>query len=293
MKKSLLLAAALMAGCMGASAEVASTLYLIGEPAGGWDTSKGIEMTKTADGVFEIDVDLAGTNSFGFVKALGGDWTAFNSCRYTPAERGQVPVIGDNEMLYTGDDSNDYSWDLGAGSYHFTVDTNTMKFILSEGTGGGDTPTPPTPSANDLYFTGEVNNWGFLDDYKLTYDGNLYYYRAGVIRGGLTFKIADRSWNPAYTSQNEQMVIGETYSITFGDGLPNMALAEDIEDAVLILNPEALTLTVTNESAISDVEADTDAPAEYYTLQGVRVDNPAAGFYIVRRGAEVSKVYIR
>ena len=58
-------------------AEVAQTLYLIGEPAGGWDTSKGLEMTKTAEGVFEIDAELSGTSSFGFVKTLGGDWTAF------------------------------------------------------------------------------------------------------------------------------------------------------------------------------------------------------------------------
>ncbi len=280
----------MLAGSLCAGAEVASTLYLIGEPAGGWDTSKGIEMTKTSDGVFEIDVELQGTNSFGFVKTLGGDWTAFNSCRYTPAERGQVPVIGENEMLYTGDDSNDYSWDLGAGSYHFTVDTNTMKFILAESSGGGDTPVPP--AVTDLFFTGEVNSWSFLDDYKLENDGKLYYYRAGVIRGGLPFKISANNWNPAYTSQNENMVKGQNYSLTFGDGLTNMALAEDIEDAVLIVNTESLTLTVTDAAAIGAIEADSDHPAEYYTLQGVRVANPTEGFYIVRRGAEVSKTYI-
>lgn len=32
---------------------------------------------------------------------------------------------------------------------------------------------------------------------------------------------------------------------------------------------------------------------EYYTLQGVRVEQPAAGFYIVRRGNKVSKEFIR
>lgn len=289
MKKVLLLAAAALVGSFCMTAEVASTLYLIGEPAGGWDTSKGIEMTKTADGVFEIDVDFKGTNSFGFVKTLGGDWTAFNSCRYTPAERGQVPVIGDNEMLYTGDDSNDYSWDLGAGKYHFTVNTNTMKFILSEGE-GGDIPGPPV--AGDLYFTGDVNNWSFLDDYKLENDGKLYYYRAAVIRGGIPFKISDRSWNPAYTTENENMVMGQSYSVTFGDGLPNMAFAEDVEDAVLVLNTETLTLTVSDAASIDAVEADKNLSAEYFTLQGLRVASPSGGIYIVRRGSEVSKIYI-
>ena len=197
-------------------------------------------MTKTSEGVFEIDVEFKGTNSFGFVKTLGGDWTAFSSCRYTPAERGTVPVVSDNDMLSTGDDSNDYSWDLGAGKYHFNVNTNTMKFILSSQ--GVVPPTPPT--AGDLYFTGEVNDWSFLDDYLLTADGKVYTYITGMIRGGLSFKIANRSWNPAYTIKNEAMVPGNVYEVFTGDDLPDMALAEDFEDAILTLDTEAMTLTV-------------------------------------------------
>lgn len=290
MKKLLVLAAAAIAGCMSVSAEVATSLFLIGEPAGGWDTSKGIEMTKTSDGVFEIDVELPGTQSFGFVKSLNssGDWTAFNSCRYTPAERGQVPVIGDNEMLYTGDDSNDYSWDLGAGKYHFTVNTNTMKFILS-----ADGELPPAPAV-DLYFTGEVNNWSFPEEYKLSVDGNVYTYTTGVIRGGLPFKISANNWNPAYTSKNEQMLPGNVYDVTTGDGLANMAFAEDVEDAVLILDTEARTLTVKGTTGIDDVAADAEnAPAEYFNLQGVRVAEPAAGLYLVRRAGKVEKVLVK
>lgn len=45
--------------------------------------------------------------------------------------------------------------------------------------------------------------------------------------------------------------------------------------------------------AIADVEADTDAPVEYFNLQGVRVDNPANGLFIRRQGNKVSKVVIR
>ncbi len=274
-------------------AEVAQTLYLIGEPAGGWDTSKGLEMTKTAEGVFEIDAELSGTSSFGFVKTLGGDWTAFNSCRYTPTVKGQTPVIGENEMVYTGDDSNDYSWDLGAGNWHFKVDTNTMKFILSEG--GGDTPNPPAPQA-DLFFVGEVTNWCFIDEYKMTANDNVYTYTTGVIRGGIPFKLSDTNWKTAYTSRNEEMLPGNTYEVVTGDGLPNMSMAADVEDAELILDVEARTLTVRGTAAgVADVlaELDGDVPAEYFTLAGVRVENPGPGLYIVRRGAKVSKVHIR
>ena len=38
--------------------------------------------------------------------------------------------------------------------------------------------------------------------------------------------------------------------------------------------------------------ADTDAPVEYFNLQGVRVNEPAAGLYIRRQGRNVSKVIV-
>ena len=43
---------------------------------------------------------------------------------------------------------------------------------------------------------------------------------------------------------------------------------------------------------ISEIEAE-DAEAVYYNLQGVEVANPANGVYIVRRGAKVTKEFIR
>ena len=45
--------------------------------------------------------------------------------------------------------------------------------------------------------------------------------------------------------------------------------------------------------AVTTVEADTDAAPEYFNLQGVRVNNPSDGIYIVRRGHSVSKEYIK
>mgnify|MGYP002749063719 CR=1 FL=1 len=292
MKKILLFSAGLMTA-MAINAEVAQTLYLIGEPAGGWDTSKGLEMTKTADGVFEINVDLGGKNSFGFVKTIGGDWDSFNSCRYTPAAASTVPQMGENEMFYTGD-TTDYSWDLEAGKYHFKVDTNSMKFILSEGSGGGgDDPTPPVVK-DDLFFVGEVNDWQFLDEYKMSVEGNIYTYTTGVVRGGISFKLSDRNWKNAYTTRDKDMTPGKTYEVVTGDGLPDMAFSSDIEDAELVLDIENKTLSVRGTAGVDNVSADfDDVPAEYFTISGVKVTNPGPGLYIVRRGAKVTKEYIR
>ncbi|MCM1066060.1 MAG: hypothetical protein NC418_00620 [Muribaculaceae bacterium] len=52
--------------------------------------------------------------------------------------------------------------------------------------------------------------------------------------------------------------------------------------------PSHTTTGVENVAA-----ADADAPAEYYTLGGVRVLNPTPGLYICRRGAKVSKVFVK
>lgn len=47
-------------------------------------------------------------------------------------------------------------------------------------------------------------------------------------------------------------------------------------------------------SGVEDITATPqDGPAEYFNLQGLRVENPAAGIYIVRRGNKVTKEYIR
>jgi hypothetical protein len=47
-------------------------------------------------------------------------------------------------------------------------------------------------------------------------------------------------------------------------------------------------------SGIEGVAADSqNAPVEYYTLQGVRVNNPGTGLYIRRQGTKIEKVAIR
>lgn len=48
------------------------------------------------------------------------------------------------------------------------------------------------------------------------------------------------------------------------------------------------------ESGIEAIEAaDSDAPVEYFNLQGIRVENPENGIFVRRQGGKVSKVVIR
>lgn len=45
--------------------------------------------------------------------------------------------------------------------------------------------------------------------------------------------------------------------------------------------------------AVDGIEMDSDVAPVYYNLQGVRVENPENGLYIVKRGNKVSKTIIR
>ena len=62
------------------------------------------------------------------------------------------------------------------------------------------------------------------------------------------------------------------------------------QEGLLLSN---ILLHPTGESSIHGPAADSAAaPAEYFTTQGIKTLNPSGGFFIMRRGAEVSKVYI-
>ena len=42
-------------------------------------------------------------------------------------------------------------------------------------------------------------------------------------------------------------------------------------------------------AAVEGIEADENAPVEYYNLQGVRVAEPANGIFIVKKGNKATK----
>ncbi|MDE5967514.1 MAG: starch-binding protein, partial [Muribaculaceae bacterium] len=67
---------------------------------------------------------------------------------------------------------------------------------------------------------------------------------------------------------------------------------ELINKAVYDCNGNITGSIETPVTGLDAINADIDAPAEYYNLQGIRVINPTHGAYIYRRGSKVSKVLI-
>ena len=69
-----------------------------------------------------------------------------------------------------------------------------------------------------------------------------------------------------------------------------------VGNAKVVVDFDAMTVTVTEnieDVAIDTIDSDTNAPAVYYNLNGIRVDNPSNGIFIRRQGNTVTKVLVK
>lgn len=115
--------------------------------------------------------------------------------------------------------------------------------------------------------------------------------------------VANAPWTPASVEINFTVysvypfLYNPDTQLTTGSKAPSLR-ANGVDHVALYRVPSESTFTVTSNEVISGVEnvaAETEnAPAEYYTISGVRVQGqPAPGLYIVRQGNKVSKVIVR
>lgn len=104
-----------------------------------------------------------------------------------------------------------------------------------------------------------------------------------------------------------EITAGEEYEYTHT--LSVLKAVKDLEKInviVYLINPRTKEIenacmlkSIGDGSYVSGVEEtiltedDSDAPAEYYNLQGIRVANPSNGLYIVRKGNSVKKIIVK
>lgn len=98
----------------------------------------------------------------------------------------------------------------------------------------------------------------------------------------------------AYQNGNEVGTVEGT-----GSGVENpITWTGDVNGSVTLTSNKQvrfryMTIGLKESGAVEAVEADVNAPVEYYNLQGVRVAEPANGLYIRRQGNTVTKVIVR
>ncbi len=81
-----------------------------------------------------------------------------------------------------------------------------------------------------------------------------------------------------YTKYTEPIMISKASTLTY------YSVVNGVES-------EKATFTVTGgTTALTEINADANAPVEYFNLQGIRVANPENGVFIRRQGNTVTKV---
>lgn len=137
-------------------------------------------------------------------------------------------------------------------------------------------------------------------------DGEVRLYKDNVLKISIKengYKIA--SVDLAKASSSTFAIKAENITPTGGtlDGRKWTPAAGTICTDVTIAIPGASRLGSVNVAYVEDPAAtsgvesivtdNTDAPVEYYNLQGVRVENPSAGLYIRRQGNTATKVLVK
>lgn len=97
------------------------------------------------------------------------------------------------------------------------------------------------------------------------YDGFSYHMKAGDLMGQ----------NPAFVTGTDELPIFKAYK-----------------------NAEGKTIYTTGDAAnvfngVEKIEADNNAPIEYYNLQGIKVANPQGGVFIKVEGEKATKIHIK
>ncbi|MDE7393645.1 MAG: hypothetical protein K2M80_04140 [Muribaculaceae bacterium] len=201
-----------------------------------------------------------------------------------------------------------------AYNVYFNYATKTMKVVP---VGGGDDPivveVPET-----LYIIGDLCAWNTAAGIELTKEGNVFTGEAiefpATGENTLSFfNLSDKlgaDWDEVNAIANrygaekegDELVAGTAADVvTYKNNVNASAchswtITPGKYDVKVDFNDiENVTITLTSASSSVDaiaIDSNNAAPV-YYNLQGVQVNEPAAGLYIVRRGDKVAKEIVR
>lgn len=118
----------------------------------------------------------------------------------------------------------------------------------------------------------------------------------GIVTG-FAFPFTSLTSDCQYTWSNLQNQKNQNTGLTLASPLGEHVTAglfNDMTTDVLIQGIKVFTYTNTNEGAAVDgIEADDNAPVEYYNLQGMKVKGDEPGIYVRRQGGKTSKVIVK
>lgn len=174
----------------------------------------------------------------------------------------------------------------------------------------GERPEEPQPGVEvpeHLYLVGAIEGsvWTPEATPEMTKDGNVFTLKNVSMTGDSNFSFLTvlGSWSDLdnttrYGAATDGEVVTPGTPATIVKAQGNVGAFKLAEAGKYDFTVDFDTMTVDvvklQEDAIETVDADSNAAVEYFTLQGVRVAEPAAGSIVIcRRGTEVSKILVK
>ena len=310
MKKLLSLSVGVLVS-LGVQAQDVTTLYVAGaegtvingQTLGAWDIANPLEVEAT-DGYFVLDCQNVQQYGFGISDLKTSDWAVWPqhlyrpSAEFTKANLGkEVPMSGPNagnfEPLWPGD------WKLVISRDLSTVTVTT---------------TTPGSSYN---LVGSFNKYACQDNYQFeAEDGvdNVFWLDITTpLTSTILNILRNKGWADWWTPKTTPLSVGETANtwLWHDDWLdksnPRDAALTDYTGTMRLVVPD----DITNGCSVAvtcypDFREHKSIPTgivlhrteygehpEYFNLQGMKVETPRNGIYVVRRGNKVTKELIR
>ncbi len=310
MKKLLSLSVGVLIS-LGVQAQDVTTIYVAGAPGtvingqtlGNWDIANPLEVEAT-DGYFVLDCKNVQQYGFGISDLKTSDWTVWPqhlyrpSAEFTKANLGkEVPMSGPNagnfEPLWPGD------WKLVISRDLSTVTVTT---------------TTPGSSYN---LVGSFNEYACQDNYQFEAEegvDNVFWLDITTpLTSSVLNILRNKGWSEWWTPETTPLSVGETANtwLWHDDWLdksnPRDAALTDYTGTMRLEVPD----DITNGCSIAvtcypDIREHKSIPTgivlhrteygehpEYFNLQGMKVETPRNGIYVVRRGNKVTKELIR
>lgn len=295
MKKLYALAAAALA-VLGMNAQ---NLYFVGAGDGlAWEPGTPLEVALT-NNAYTVTIDNLTSFKMSTVK---GSWDEFNAAGLGAEGIWDKANLGKPLALEHREDNQDVPW---KGKYTIVVTGDLSTITI--------TTTTPEPAEGDytkVYMRGGMNNWGndgmCNETWQFTTtDGIVYWFDCKgetMIPTGTEFKVADADWGAINYTAGDTVYPTGAPVIWLYNNSANSLMGMDYEGTIMLnlLNgprKEAEctvfpTIVEHPGSSVAEIAVEEAAP-EYFNLQGVRVAQPEAGLYIVRRGAKVEKIMVK
>lgn len=211
------------------------------------------------------------------------DFTDFTSLTLATAD-GNVPVTGDN--------FNNGGYPAAKGGTS-TLTFTSKTFIDNGYTLKGNGKTNSNAVISDAY--------GQACEYRATKTGAGFVIDApegkalkAVLIQGSWLEFGAASGYPGTLEANPINASNKMWKAPAGETVTSMSFTNNSTASASRYISRVYAIAADNLGGIDAIGCDdTNAPVEYYNLQGIKVANPQGGVYIKRQGTKVTKVVIR